>query len=99
MNRLQDYIDLSIDELDQMLRSKNKMYGDSVSGEIKSLGLSPEDTVLVRIKDKCKRFLNILDVDSEDKTKWYESLEDCVTDLAGYCVIRRALILKKNARK
>lgn len=78
-----------INEITEMLISKNQKYGNSA---IEPLGifsdLSPEEGLKVRIDDKLKRIKNG-SLDRDD--------EDVINDLIGYLVILK--MLQKNQKE
>jgi hypothetical protein len=85
----QDQLYQVINEITEMLISKNQKYGNSA---IEPLGifsdLSPEEGLKVRIDDKLKRIKNG-SLDKDD--------EDVINDLIGYLVILK--MLQKNQKE
>ncbi len=65
------------DEVKEILKYKNKTYGDK---NIEKVGRSG---VLVRIEEKVERLKNMIEKGIEDK----ESKEDSWKDIAGYAII------------
>lgn len=85
----QDQLYQVINEITEMLISKNQKYGNSA---IEPLGifsdLSPEEGLKVRIDDKLKRIKNG-SLEKDD--------EDVINDLIGYLVILK--MLQKNQKE
>lgn len=80
--------------LADLLVRKNHDYGDSADNPpILLPGLSSDSAILVRMSDKIERTRFLLE--SKETPEVYESLEDTIRDLAGYCI----LWLIKNDQK
>jgi hypothetical protein len=75
-----------LDEIRNMLVSKNEKYGNSALEPIGVFSkLSPKEGLLIRIDDKLKRIKNG-SLDKDD--------EDVVNDLIGYLVLLKILTRK-----
>jgi hypothetical protein len=75
-----------LDEIEQMLLSKNAAYGNSALDPLRVFSkASPEEQIRVRIDDKLKRLQNQTPGDAEDTE----------LDLIGYLILLR--IAKKRA--
>lgn len=75
-----------LDEIRDMLVSKNEKYGNSALEPIGVFSkLSPKEGLLIRIDDKLKRIKNG-SLDKDD--------EDVVNDLIGYLVLLKILTRK-----
>ena len=75
-----------LDEIRDMLVSKNEKYGNSALEPIGVFSkLSPKEGLLIRIDDKLKR-INNGSLDKDD--------EDVVNDLIGYLVLLKILTRK-----
>lgn len=78
-----------LDEIRDMLVSKNEKYGNSALEPIGVFSkLSPKEGLLIRIDDKLKRIKNG-SLDKDD--------EDVVNDLIGYLVLLKILAKKSGA--
>jgi hypothetical protein len=77
---------LVLEEIEQMLLSKNAAYGNSALQPLRVFSkASPEEQIRVRIDDKLKRLQNQMPEDAEDTE----------LDLIGYLILLR--IAKKGA--
>ncbi|MAE49563.1 hypothetical protein CMI48_01915 [Candidatus Pacearchaeota archaeon] len=65
------------DEVKELLKEKNKSYGD---GNITSIG---KQGILIRLQEKVERLKNMIEKDIDDK----ESREDSWKDIIGYGII------------
>lgn len=78
-----------LDEIRDMLVSKNEKYGNSALEPIGVFSkLSPQEGLLIRIDDKLKRIKNG-SLEKDD--------EDVVNDLIGYLVLLKILAKKSGA--
>lgn len=78
-----------LDEIRDMLVSKNEKYGNSALEPIGVFSkLSPKEGLLIRIDDKLKRIKNG-SLEKDD--------EDVVNDLIGYLVLLKILAKKSGA--
>lgn len=85
------------DGLNELYKTKNAEYGDSVGELYSKLG---DITMLTRITDKCNRLLNLMSNPEIDIM--YESIDDNILDMANYCIIwmmERKLKEKNNGGK
>lgn len=91
MKTFPDQVAEILEEIQELLVSKNLKYGNSA---LEPLGvfsqLSAKDGLLVRIDDKLKRIKNG-SLQKED--------EDVIQDLIGYLVLLRILTRKKTEKK
>jgi hypothetical protein len=79
-------LSLVLEEIEQMLLSKNAAYGNSALDPLRVFSkASPEEQIRVRIDDKLKRLQNQTPGDAEDTE----------LDLIGYLILLR--IAKKRA--
>ena len=76
-----------LNELEELLKMKNKMYGDENMLKIGEKGS------LVRMEDKIMRLKNLLDL-KEQGTNQEAEIEDNWKDIAGYGII--GLMLQRN---
>lgn len=79
-------LDIVLNELKELLLKKNQDYGDSF---LKTLVEFGDVAFLVRVMDKVNRLVSLWKGGRSN----FESFEDTVKDLAGYCVLY--LCLKK----
>jgi hypothetical protein len=87
--RFNEEVSKVLEEIQEMLVSKNEKYGNSALEPIGVFSkLSPKEGLLIRIDDKLKRIKNG-SLDNDD--------EDVVNDLIGYLVLLK--ILNNNSRK
>jgi hypothetical protein len=78
-----------LDDIRDMLVSKNEKYGNSALEPIGVFSkLSPEEGLLIRIDDKLKRIKN---------GSLHKDDEDVVNDLIGYLVLLKILAKKSGA--
>jgi hypothetical protein len=91
MKAFPDQVAEILEEIRELLISKNKKYGNSA---LEPLGvfsqLSAKEGLFVRIDDKLKRIKNG-SLEKED--------EDVIQDLIGYLVLLRILTRKKTEKK
>lgn len=78
-------INLLCSNLASLLVSKNQDYGDAFGKSVDKFG---DVAFLVRMEDKINRMNNLM---STNKVPNNESIQDTLTDIAGYCI----LMLKK----
>lgn len=93
-NREHDKFDTAIDtalkELGDMLKDKNKKYGNSITKPVRIFSkVDPIEQVNVRIDDKISR---LIFGDANDT-------EDTEQDLTGYLIIKRALMVLKKTEQ
>jgi hypothetical protein len=72
-------------ELANVLKQKNKKYGDSFTKTADELGLV---CIVIRLSDKLNRIKNILLKHEKDDMKG-ESVKDTLIDLAGYSILSK----------
>lgn len=83
--RSQDKISEVIENLREMLISKNQNYGNSAfTPPVLCPKMDPEKALLVRMSDKVARLASLA---SGEKDRVGESMEDTLYDLAGYCIL------------
>jgi len=75
-----------LNEMGELLRKKNKMYGD---GNIDEIG---QEGIIVRIKEKVERLKHLLSI-KEDPPE--ETIEDSWKDIIGYGIIGLMVNRKK----
>jgi hypothetical protein len=86
-----DQVSQVLDEISEMLISKNIKYGNSAIEPLRIFSdLSPEEGLKVRIDDKLKRIKNG-SLDKDD--------EDVINDLIGYLVLLKILYKKDQKEK
>ena len=84
--RFNEEVNKILEEIQEMLISKNAKYGNSALEPIGVFSkLSPKEGLLIRIDDKLKR-INNGSLDKDD--------EDVVNDLIGYLVLLKILTRK-----
>ena len=98
-NYLLDHAGETFSTCFELLKKKNQDYGGKDSNPFKNiencstLGISPEQGLLVRMMDKISRVSTLLEKESEIKT---ESLSDTLLDLINYAAIMKAYIENKQ---
>ena len=76
-----ELIDLECQNLAEMLKSKNRQYGNSFADPVRIFSkASPEEALLIRIDDKLSRI-----------ARGNDAGEDTILDLIGYLVLLRVL--------
>ena len=76
-----ELIDLECQNLAEMLKAKNRQYGNSFADPVRIFSrVSPEEALLIRIDDKLSRI-----------ARGNDAGEDTVLDLIGYLVLLRVL--------
>ena len=79
-NNFRDALGYVLEEIEQMLLSKNAAYGNSALDPIRVFSTaSPEEQIRVRIDDKLSRLARGVDCDEED----------VILDLLGYLILLR----------
>jgi len=75
-----------IDYVEATLIKKRHDYGNSIFEPLvfTSYDCTPDVAILVRLSDKVKRYENLTQEDDEPK---YESLNDTLLDICGYCIL------------
>ncbi len=87
--RFNEEVSSILDDIRDMLVSKNEKYGNSALEPIGVFSkLSPEEGLLIRIDDKLKRIKN---------GSLHKDDEDVVNDLIGYLVLLKILAKKSGA--
>lgn len=72
-------------ELTSLVLRKNHDYGASAwESPMLCPELSPGDAILCRLSDKIKRLTNL---QSSNAAQVAESIEDTISDMAGYCLL------------
>lgn len=85
MENIKERIEEVCDSIKELLVRKNGDYGDSAfQAPILTPNVEPKTAILVRASDKIARLNNLLTTGK--KPNW-ETLEDTVMDLAGYCIL------------
>lgn len=79
------------ERVNRLLNTKNDKYGDSF---YKSLDKHGNSAFLVRLEDKFCRMENL--IKTGDKGTADESLEDTITDMAGYCLLYLAYRIERS---
>lgn len=86
----EERIDRLTGRLNDLLKAKNKAYGNSVC-KVPALAswLPVDSAILVRMSDKIARLDNLMDKANQDgpTNDLGESIEDTLMDLAGYCLL------------
>lgn len=90
MNKQQKHKEL-LNKLEELYKTKNADYGDSVSETYKKYGMT---SFLVRIEDKLNRVRTLSQKDAKVQD---EKIEDTLLDLANYAIL--AIIEKENGSK
>ena len=76
-----ELIDVECQNLAEMLKAKNRQYGNSFADPVRIFSKStPEEALLIRIDDKLSRI-----------ARGQDAGEDTVLDLIGYLVLLRVL--------
>jgi len=76
-----ELIDLECQNLAEMLKAKNRQYGNSFADPVRIFSrVSPEEALLIRIDDKLSRI-----------ARGQDAGEDTILDLIGYLVLLRVL--------
>jgi len=76
-----ELIDVECQNLAEMLKSKNRAYGNSFADPVRIFSKStPEEALLIRIDDKLSRI-----------ARGNDAGEDTILDLIGYLVLLRVL--------
>ena len=78
---IQELIDVECQNLAEMLKAKNRQYGNSFADPVRIFSkASPEEALLIRIDDKLSRI-----------ARGNDAGEDTVLDLIGYLILLRVL--------
>lgn len=77
-----DVLSKQCDRVNRLLETKNDKYVDSF---YKSLDKHGDMAFVVRLEDKFTRMENLIKTGDEGSAD--ESLEDTITDIAGYCLL------------
>lgn len=88
MNEQERLIDVACQELAELLKKKNKDYGNSAAQQFEEYGLV---SFLIRMDDKMRRLKNL---NKKNDPEVNESIEDTLIDQAGYSIL--ALIEKRK---
>lgn len=91
---MKDKIDKACNELATLLKEKNKKYGNSFYQTADELGNA---CIVIRLMDKLNRIKTLLIGKEEDNMKG-ESVEDTLTDLAGYAVLSKIYLNDKGEK-
>lgn len=76
-----ELIDLECQNLAEMLKSKNRQYGNSFADPVRIFSkATPEEALLIRIDDKLSRI-----------ARGQDAGEDTILDLVGYLILLRVL--------
>ena len=76
-----ELIDSECQNLAEMLKSKNRQYGNSFADPVRIFSrASPEEALLIRIDDKLSRI-----------ARGQDAGEDTILDLVGYLILLRVL--------
>ena len=76
-----ELIDLECQNLAEMLKAKNRQYGNSFADPVRIFSkATPEEALLIRIDDKLSRI-----------ARGNDAGEDTVLDLIGYLILLRVL--------
>ena len=76
-----ELIDLECQNLAEMLKAKNRQYGNSFVDPVRIFSrVSPEEGLLIRIDDKLSRI-----------ARGHNAGEDTILDLIGYLILLRVL--------
>ena len=76
-----ELIDLECQNLAEMLKAKNRQYGNSFADPVRIFSKStPEEALLIRIDDKLSRI-----------ARGHNAGEDTILDLIGYLILLRVL--------
>jgi len=76
-----ELIDVECQNLAEMLKAKNRAYGNSFADPMRIFSKStPEEALLIRIDDKLSRI-----------ARGQDAGEDTILDLAGYLILLRVL--------
>ena len=86
MNKKDEYLILK--QLETLLIKKNKDYNNSFDRTVDEYGYV---VIAIRLEDKINRLNNLMKNNNEVN---YESIEDTLLDIAGYCVL--SLIYLEN---
>lgn len=78
--------------LGEMLKQKNKMYGNSF---FKTLDEYGQILICVRIEDKLNRLKQII-LKGENDKQTDERLTDTILDIAGYAILAKAYLSRKK---
>ena len=74
-------IDMECQNLAEMLKAKNRQYGNSFADPVRIFSkATPEEALLIRIDDKLSRI-----------ARGQDAGEDTILDLAGYLILLRVL--------
>lgn len=86
----QDHIRLICDEVEELLLSKNKKYGDSALNPTRIFSKAdPVEQILVRIDDKLNRIKQGAGLLAND--------EDVVMDLIGYLILLKIALVRNQS--
>lgn len=86
----QDHISLICDEVEELLLSKNKKYGDSALNPTRIFSKAdPVEQILVRIDDKLNRIKQGAGLLAND--------EDVVMDLIGYLILLKIALVRNQS--
>ena len=76
-----ELIDVECQNLAEMLKSKNRQYGNSFADPVRIFSkATPEEALLIRIDDKLSRI-----------ARGQDAGEDTILDLVGYLILLRVL--------
>lgn len=89
---MEEKINKACDELANLLKEKNKKYGNSFSKTADEFGNA---CIVIRLFDKLNRIKTLLLGNEEDNMKG-ESVEDTLTDLAGYAILSKIYLNGKK---
>lgn len=89
---MEDKISKACGELSSLLKEKNRKYGNSFEKTADEFGNS---CIVIRLFDKLNRIKTLLLSGEEDNMQG-ESVEDTLTDLAGYAILAKIYL---NDRK
>ncbi|MBQ4194882.1 MAG: DUF1599 domain-containing protein [Thermoguttaceae bacterium] len=81
-------IERELELLGETLAAKNADYGDAAFRPPPLVDLTPADALLVRIGDKMRRLQKLAKEPANVAT---ETFDDTILDLAGYCLLYRAV--------
>jgi len=78
---IKELIDMECQNLAEMLKAKNRQYGNSFADPVRIFSKStPEEALLIRIDDKLSRI-----------ARGHNAGEDTILDLIGYLILLRVL--------
>nr|DAI79273.1 MAG TPA: Nucleotide modification associated domain 1 [Caudoviricetes sp.] len=90
---MQEKIEIECEKVAKLLKEKNKKYGNSFKKTVDEFGYA---CIVIRLFDKLNRIKTLL-IDKEKDDMEDESIEDTLTDLAGYAILSKIYLNEKTS--